>query len=163
MGDVIIHVDGATGSPHHAGIAAVAQTRAGQFLGWQSQQLDSMTNNEAEYGALLLGMALAQRLGLQQFTLVSDSEVVVRQMQGRSRVLSPRLKGLHQRACHLAGFFEEVVYQHVLRGRNRVADALAANAMVGEVVQLTESPSRSLRRSLFARFPQFSLRSLVEG
>lgn len=155
MNDVLIHVDGATGSQQHTGIAAVAQTPDGQFLGWQSQQLGCMTNNEAEYSALLLGMALAQRLNLQSITLVSDSEVVVRQMQGRSRVLSPRLKKLHQQACHIAGFFEQITFTHVLRSHNRLADALAANAMEGKEVHTTAAP----KRSIFARFPTFSLSS----
>ena len=133
---VSIHVDGAMSGTTSAGAAAVARTQNGCFVGWLSRQLEPMTNNEAEYQAVLLGLVLAQRLGAKTVEIVSDSEVVVRQMQGQSRVLSSRLKGLHQETCRRSGYFDKVSFRHVTREYNHLADALAAEALAGRVVRM---------------------------
>jgi ribonuclease HI len=135
MNECTIHIDGATAGKLHAGAAAVARSVDGDFLGWTSRQLPRMTNNEAEYHALLLGLELAQQLQLQQVRILSDSEVVVRQMAGRSRVLSARLRLLHRDACLAVRYFEHVHLAHVPREENRLADALAGEAISGATVQ----------------------------
>lgn len=131
-----IYVDGATGAPQWCGIAAIARQPDGRFLGWASRRLPTMTNNEAEYQAILLGLELARRLGLSHITLISDSEVVVWQMRGRSRVISPRLRALHRQACAAARYFAVVAFEHVLRSQNELADALAAEALQGRELAL---------------------------
>ena len=131
-----IHVDGATAGTEQVGIAAVARSPEGYFIGWLSRQLPRMTNNEAEYHATLLGLELAHRLGAGTIEVVSDSEVVVRQMQGLSRVNSGRLKPLHQRACARAGHFTHVAFRHVARTENVLADALATEALYGRTVRM---------------------------
>ncbi len=133
---VSIHVDGAVSGAKFAGAAAVARTREGYFLGWLSRQLSSMSNNEAEYQAALLGLTLAGQLGADAVEIVSDSEVVVRQMRGQSRVLSARLKRLHQETCARSGRFAEVSFRHVPRTKNWLADALATEALHGRIVQM---------------------------
>ncbi|MCP4417889.1 MAG: reverse transcriptase-like protein [Chloroflexi bacterium] len=142
-----IFVDGAVSGTRHAGAAAVAQTKEGYFIGWLSRQFPSMSNNEAEYQAALLGLALARQLNVQTVEIVSDSEVVVRQMTGQSRVLSKRLRQLHQETCATVGEFTAVSFRHVRRGHNCLADALAAEALAGQVVQMrsNHSPIKSLR------------------
>lgn len=147
---VTIHVDGAVSGTEHAGAAAVARTQEGYFVGWLSRQLDPMSNNEAEYHAALLGLLLAHRLGARVVEIVSDSEVVVRQMQGQSRVLSGRLKRLHQEVCARTGHFDTVSFRHVSREYNHLADALAAEALAGRVVQMPQRSPRSPR--LMGRF-----------
>lgn len=144
MKTVSIHVDGAMSGTTSAGAAAVARTPEGYFVGWLSRQLEPMTNNEAEYQATLLGLLLAQRLGVKTVEIVSDSEVVVRQMQGQSRVLSNRLKGLHQEVCQRIAYFDQVSFRHVPREFNHLADALAAEALAGRVVRMPDG-RRSLR------------------
>ncbi|MCI0396611.1 MAG: ribonuclease HI family protein [Chloroflexi bacterium] len=136
MKKLSIHVDGAVGDLRHAGVAAVARTNDGQFLGWLSRQLRWMTNNEAEYNAALLGLELARLLGAQQVEIVSDSEVVVLQMQGKSRVNSARLKTLHRQACDRVARFPAVTFRHVPREQNSLADALATEAMLGRTVRM---------------------------
>lgn len=136
MRQISIHVDGAVAGTRHAGIAAVARTAEGYFVGWWSRQMAPMTNNEAEYQATLLGLALARHIGAQIVEIVSDSEVVVRQMLGQSRVVSQRLKGLHQEACAAAGQFSQVSFRHVPRTENVLADALATEALGGRVVKM---------------------------
>ncbi len=142
MKSVSIHVDGAMSGTTSAGAAAIARTKEGYFVGWLSRQLEPMTNNEAEYQAVLLGLALAQRLGANRVEIVSDSEVVVRQMQGQSRVLSGRLKGLHQETCRRIGYFEKVSFRHVTREYNHLADALATEALAGRVVRMPQGQRR---------------------
>lgn len=150
MKRISIHVDGAVAGTRHAGAAAIARTAEGYFVGWLSKQMSAMTNNEAEYQATLLGLALARQLGAQIVEIVSDSEVIVRQMMGQSRVLSGRLKGLHQEACAAAGQFAQVSFRHVPREENHLADALATEALNGRTVQMQPltNPSWWTRRSL---------------
>ncbi|MCP4358140.1 MAG: ribonuclease HI family protein [Chloroflexi bacterium] len=136
MNTITIFVDGAVSGTQFAGAAAVARTTEGYFLGWLSRQLPVMSNNEAEYHAALLGLTLAKRLRIEIVEIVSDSEVVVRQMRGQSRVLSKRLKRLHQKTCVRAGHFQTVSFRHVLRDKNCLADALAAEALAGKIVQM---------------------------
>jgi probable phosphoglycerate mutase len=135
MKQVTIYVDGALAGGQQVGIAAVARTRRGEFLGWLSRRLPRMTNNEAEYRAALLGLELAQSLGAESVEVVTDSQVVAQQMQGLSRVNSPRLKTLHQQACMASRSFREVAFRHVGREENKLADALAAEALAGRTAQ----------------------------
>ncbi|MBX3057908.1 MAG: ribonuclease HI family protein [Anaerolineae bacterium] len=146
MKTISIFVDGAVSGTEHAGAAAVARTPEGYFLGWWSRRLPQMTNNEAEYHATLLGLTLARRLGADVVEIVSDSEVVVRQMQGQSRVLSGRLKHLHQEACKVVGVFTAVSFRHVPREQNCLADALATEALAGRIVQMQPHPPGWLSR-----------------
>lgn len=148
---VRIYVDGATASQNHCGIAAIARLADGCFLGWASRQLPAMTNNEAEYQAVLLGIELARRLGLNDVTFVSDSEVVVWQMRGHSRVMSPRLRPLHRQVCAEARGFTRITFEHVLREHNELADALATEALRGQVVQLPPLPGHWLSRLRWPR------------
>ena len=130
-----IYVDGATAGGRHSGVAAVARTAEGDFVGWYSQRLPRMTNNEAEYHAALLGLELAAQLVAQRVEIVSDSEVMVRQMQGHSQVNSSRLQRLHKQTCQAVRRFEQVTFRHVLREENHLADALAAEALQGKLVR----------------------------
>ncbi len=146
MRTISIFVDGAVSGTKYAGAAAIARTRKGYFVGWISRQFPTMTNNEAEYQAVLLGLQLAKRLGLKNVEIISDSEVVVRQMRGSSRVLSPRLKRPHQETCRRVSEFSAVLFRHVPRELNELADALAAEAQAGQVVQMRPPHSRWLHR-----------------
>lgn len=166
MQHISIYVDGATAGTRHVGIAAIACTARGEFVAWRSQRLSRMTNNEAEYHATLLGLELAKTLGLSQVEIVSDSEVVVRQMRGLSRVNSNRLKVVHKRTCTAVAQFRRVTFRHVRRAENRLADALAANALEGRLVgdQGTaqadaETPPRSAGEKLFEMLAALGMRS----
>lgn len=110
------------------GAAAVARGEDGDLLDWAWQQLPAMTNNEAEYAGLLLGLDLAKRLGAVQVTCVLDSEVVVGQMEGRYGVNSPGLRPWHWRACEAVRGLGQVRFRHIPREWNRLADGLATQA-----------------------------------
>lgn len=143
---VQIYVDGAIGEAGpfdgFTGIAAVARSTEGHFLGWMSRQLPAMTNNEAEYQAALLGLTLGHRVGAKQVEIVSDSQVLVWQMNGRSLVHSQRLKPLHAQMCQAAGYFRSVQFRHVPREENELADALATEALMGRLAQMPAAGRR---------------------
>jgi ribonuclease HI len=148
---ITVYVDGAIAGGRKTGIAAVSNTPSGFFLGWIGRQMGRMTNNEAEYEAAILGLDLARRLGAERVEIVSDSEVVVRQMQGHSRVNSARLKELHRRCCLAARHFRQVRFRHVSREENRLADALAAEALAGRPVQMPSPGPKDGQPSWSAR------------
>lgn len=133
---LMVHVDGAIAGNRHTGIAAVARDEQGYYLGWISRRLPRMTNNEAEYQAAMLGLELARELSAGRVDILTDSEVVARQMSGTSRVNSPRLKLLHRQACRVAADFEEVRFVFIGREENKLADALAAEALGGRLVAM---------------------------
>lgn len=150
MEQVTIYVDGATAGTRHVGVAAVARSKEGFFLGWLSRQLPRMTNNEAEYRAVLTGLDLAQQLAAERVQIVSDSEVVVRQMRGLSRVNSGRLKPLHRETCGRVGDFRQVSFYHVQRDENVLADALATEALQGREVRMR--PADTANQGLLSLF-----------
>jgi len=129
---LIFHADGAI-SPHAAGAGALARDEQGALQLLANRKLSAMTNNEAEYAGLLLVLELAAPYQAIPIEIRMDSEIVVYQMRGRFAVNSAALKTMHRQACALASKFQAVTYQHVPREHNRLADALAAEALLGNV------------------------------
>ena len=111
-----------------AGCGAVARGDSGAILEWSWRPLATMTNNEAEYAGLLLGLELAVRLRPQATICVLDSATVVWQMQGRSAVRSAALRHWHRQACAAAQRLPNVTYRLAPRELNCLADALARQA-----------------------------------
>jgi len=94
-----------------------------------AKKIGRETNNVAEYYALLAALDYAVNQGLNALRIRSDSELLVRQMQGRYKVKSPELKPLHERASKLARQIAYFAIEHVRRESNRDADALANVAL----------------------------------
>jgi ribonuclease HI len=133
--ELIAYADGAIGHKcDHTGVGAVLLNDQGRILIWGNRRLGPMTNNEAEYAGLVLALELAIPLHPRRLQVYLDSEVVVGQMNGRFGVRSKGLKPWHRRACHLAQRLGRVTYHHVPRQRNRLADALANEALVGRML-----------------------------
>jgi ribonuclease HI len=125
-----IYCDGAIGDEGRGtGLGVVVRNGAGEIMGLVKRGLPPMTNNEAEYAALVLALEAARRFRPRALTIHMDSEVVVGQMQGMFAVRSPALKRWHTQACRLARHFREVTFVHIPRDANRLADALAAEAL----------------------------------
>ncbi len=129
---VIFQADGAI-TPHAAGAGAIAYDEHGILLMIGNRTLAPMTNNEAEYAGLLLVLEIAEPFRALPIEIRMDSEIVVYQMRGRFAVNSPALKVLHRQACALATHFRALSYVHVPREQNRMADALAADAVAGRL------------------------------
>jgi ribonuclease HI len=134
-GTLTAYADGAIGNgSEHTGVGAIVLDGRGQILLWSNRRLGKMTNNEAEYAGLVLALELALALKPRELRVYLDSAVVVGQMNGRYGVKSRALKPWHRRACHLACQLRQVTYSHVPRERNRLADALANEALEGHIL-----------------------------
>jgi ribonuclease HI len=127
---LILRTDGASrGNPGPAAAGIVIQMEDGTDLVREGRYLGLMTNNQAEYRALILGLTIAATLHPAAVEVRMDSELVVKQMRGEYAVKSPDLLPLHQQAWALAGQLPQVAFVHVRRAANAVADALANRAL----------------------------------
>lgn len=127
---LIAHTDGgARGNPGPAGYGVVIHDSTGKKLAGLSQYLGRQTNNFAEYQALIASLEYAIAHGHKALKVISDSELVVRQVKGIYRVKEPTLRDLHARVKDLISQLEWFRIEHVLRGHNREADRLANEAM----------------------------------
>lgn len=119
-------VDGAArGNPGPAGCGAVVLDETGAVLKELSRSLGIATNNVAEYQGLLLGLEAVLELGGKRLCVQSDSELLVRQLNGIYRVKNRKLKVLHDKALGLLRRLEAYRITHVPREQNRRADQLA--------------------------------------
>ncbi len=126
----VANIDGASrGNPGPASYAVVMRDPNGKIILELGKKLGRDTNNVAEYYALLAALDYAASHNIRALRIRSDSELLVRQMQGRYKVKSPDLKPLYERASKLARQFEYFVVEHVRRESNREADALANLAL----------------------------------
>jgi len=120
---------GARGNPGPAGYGVVVEDESGQRLAELSEFIGVKTNNVAEYSALLAALEWAGANGHSKLRVISDSELMVRQIQGKYKVNSPDLKPMWENARKMIGKLERFEIQHALRHKNTVADGLANRAM----------------------------------
>jgi probable phosphoglycerate mutase len=124
------HCDGGSrGNPGPSGYGAVVEDSKGQVVARLSRFLGVQTNNYAEYSGLLAVLEWAIENGARRLRVVSDSELMVKQMKGLYKVKSPGLIPLWQEAGRLKGHLEGFEMRHTLRGGNKEADRLANEAM----------------------------------
>ena len=127
---LIAHSDGgARGNPGPAGYGVVIQDEAGRKVAGLSQYLGNQTNNFAEYHGLIAALEYAIEHGHRALKVVSDSELLVRQIKGIYKVKNATLQELHARAKRLIAQLEWFSIDHALREHNREADDLANQAM----------------------------------
>jgi ribonuclease HI len=121
-----IHIDGAArGNPGPAGVGILITAPDGQIVERIHRSIGEATNNVAEYRALLLALERARALGCAEIEVYSDSELLVRQLQGRYQVKHPVLRALYTKARGRAAGFRRFHITHVPREENVEADALA--------------------------------------
>jgi probable phosphoglycerate mutase len=126
----VLYSDGASrGNPGQAAYGAVVFDPEGKERHRTSGVLGITTNNVAEYRGLIAGLEAALALGARRVEVRMDSELLVRQAIGRYRVKSPGLIPLHRRVLNLRSQFDEVVFRHVPRDQNKLADSLANRAL----------------------------------
>ena len=127
---VRLHVDGgARGNPGPAAGAYVLSADDGTVLGEAGIFLGKATNNVAEYRGLIEGLRAAGQIGAAEVEVLSDSELMVRQMTGRYRVRNDNLLKLYEEARILAAGFSRVAFRHVRREQNTEADRLVNQAL----------------------------------
>ena len=128
--ELLVWTDGgARGNPGPAGIGAVVTRPDGTVLAEIAEGIGWATNNVAEYRAVIAGLERARALGAHRVRLRADSLLLVQQLRGVWKVKNAGLRPLWEEAARLARGFDRVVFEHVPRGRNRAADALANRAM----------------------------------
>jgi ribonuclease HI len=173
----VANIDGASrGNPGPASYAVVLRDPEGKIVLELAKNIGRETNNVAEYFALLAALDYATLHGIAALRIRSDSELLVRQMQGVYKVKSPDLKPLQERAAKLARQLEYFAIEHVRRELNKDADALAnvaldaggtakienrrvpqQNAAALEVPALRNSDPVKLPRALRARYVKGAL------
>ncbi|HEY1688899.1 MAG TPA: ribonuclease HI family protein [Solirubrobacteraceae bacterium] len=127
---VIVNVDGgARGNPGPAAAACVISSPEGETLLERAELLGSVTNNVAEYRALLLGLRSASELGADELELIGDSELVVKQIQGLYKVKHAAMKPLYLEAMQALRGFSSWSIKSVPRAKNAHADALVNQAL----------------------------------
>src|SRR5438045_1474306 len=120
---------GARGNPGPAGYGVVIKDETGKKIAELSQYLGHQTNNVAEYQGLIAALEYAIKHGYKALKVISDSELLVRQIKGIYKVKNATLQDLHARAKVLIGQMDWFSIEHALREHNQEADRLANDAM----------------------------------
>ena len=120
---------GARGNPGPAAYGYVLEAEDGTVLAAHGETIGVATNNVAEYRALLAGLEKAAELGVDELEVVSDSELLVKQMTGEYRVKNEALRELSQEAARRARKLGRVTYRAVRREHNELADRLVNEAL----------------------------------
>ena len=127
---VRVFTDGAArGNPGLAGAGAVILDDAGHVLARIGRFLGKQTNNVAEYQALLLGLRRARQMGAREVEVRADSQLLVRQLQGKYAVKNDVLRRLHEEALALLRSFEKFELMHIPREQNALADEMSNRAI----------------------------------
>lgn len=126
-----LYTDGcARGNPGPAGAGYIITDMKGNFIGEGSKFLGkSETNNQAEYGALIVGLSRCRNHSKGIIHVYSDSELMVKQLNGAYRINKPHLRELAKNVRLLMEGFQKVTFHHIKRGKNARADALANKAV----------------------------------
>jgi ribonuclease HI len=139
---LIANVDGgARGNPGPAGYGVFIEDDSGRPVAELSEYLGHKTNNYAEYSGLLAALSYALDHGAKALRVISDSELMVKQIKGQYKVNSPSLKDLHGEAKRLIRQLERFEIRHVLREKNVQADRLANMAMDKGMGKTTSTPA----------------------
>ncbi len=134
MNRITIYTDGAArGNPGPAGAGAILTKDDGQVIVEVCRYLGEMTNNQAEYRALILAIEEAKRIGATDVAIFTDSELVVKQLTGDYRVKNEGIKPLHKKILELLREIGDYTIEHVPRENNRHADKLANLAIDGKI------------------------------
>jgi len=133
------YFDGASkGNPGPSGIGGVIIDHE-QVVSEIKKYIGTATNNQAEYTALIEVLRRAKELGAEVLSVYSDSELVVRQLNGEYQIKDPKLRLLFDEVLHLRRQFQKVTFTHVLRAKNKLADALANQGVAEGRPDRTES------------------------
>ncbi|PIT93890.1 ribonuclease H [Candidatus Falkowbacteria bacterium CG10_big_fil_rev_8_21_14_0_10_43_11] len=131
---LIIHTDGgARNNPGPAGIGAVIYDEKKNIVKEISEYIGETTNNQAEYKAVIRALEEAKKLGADELEFYLDSELVVRQLNREYKVKNKELAPLFMKVYNLSQGFKKISFQHVIRERNKEADALVNKAIDSKI------------------------------
>ena len=120
---------GSRGNPGPAAYGYVLESDDGHVLDARGEAIGTATNNVAEYRGLIAGLESAVERGVAELEVISDSELLVKQMQGEYRVKNETLRELQREAAELASQLSRVTYTAVRRAHNELADRLVNEAL----------------------------------
>jgi ribonuclease HI len=141
---LVAHSDGgARGNPGPAGYGVVIEDESGKKVARLSEYLGHQTNNFAEYQGLIAALEYALQHGPKALKLISDSELLVRQIKGIYKVKNPTLQDLHARAKELIAQLDWFSIGHALREHNQEADRLANAAMDRGMGRVAREPANA--------------------
>ena len=136
MPKIIVYIDGgARNNPGPAALGVAIFNESGQLIKSYSQFLGKLTNNEAEYKALIFALQKlklifgSKKLKTLSVEVRSDSTLLVRQMQGRYKVLHPKIQQLFLQAWNLKIEFKKLIFVLIPRTENKIADGLVNKAL----------------------------------
>lgn len=130
MTKMIVYTDGGSrGNPGPAAAAYILKDAAGKTIAGKAYFLNQATNNIAEYNGILRGLQAAKLAGASQVELLSDSELIIRQIHGQYKVKSDALRDLFCQVMDQLAAFQSWQASHIPREQNKEADALANRAM----------------------------------
>jgi len=130
QGYLVAYIDGgARGNPGPAGYGVVFEDEIGRPVAELGEYLGRQTNNYAEYSALLAALTYTLKHDFRALKVISDSELLVKQINGEYKVSSPALRVIYDQAMKLIDQLDYCEVQHVRREENREADRLANLAM----------------------------------
>ncbi len=125
-----LNIDGASrGNPGPSAVGAVLTENSGKEIESLGAFIGEATNNVAEYTALIIGLKLAIKHDARKITILSDSELLVKQMTGAYKIKSKQLMQLATEAASLAREFERIEYKYIPRSRNKKADKIANDTL----------------------------------
>jgi len=120
---------GSRGNPGPAAFGYVLESDDGHVLDARGEAIGTATNNVAEYRGLIAGLESAVQRGVDELEVVSDSELLVKQMRGEYKVRNETLRTLQSEAAELAAGLKRVTYTAVRRAHNELADRLVNEAL----------------------------------
>ena len=127
---IVVHIDGGSrGNPGPSAAGYIITSPAGRKIEAKAFFLGHTTNNVAEYTALVKALEAARQIGAKQLMVFSDSELLVRQINGQYKVKSELIRPLFQEASGILEHFDNWKVQHVMREKNKVADKLVNQAL----------------------------------
>ena len=146
-----LFVDGAS-SVQGAGVGVQMLGPQGEDLKYAAHLLFPITNNAAEYEAIILGLKLAKGAGAEEVHVFSDSQLAVTQINNEARVLDPKLQEYREELQKLQADFRKMTIQHIPRGQNSQADALSKLATAGTLkeddsIKVLDIPHPSIHKS----------------
>ena len=148
------------------GTASILEDAKGAAIGELSEYVGRKTNNFAEYSGLLAALQFALDHGYRRLKVISDSELMVKQIKGQYRVNSPELRPLYEEAKGRIRQLDSFQIQHVLREKNRHADRLANEAMdrgTGKSPADAGNASGTVRNLAASRGGTREIRGFVKG
>src|SRR5438270_9827002 len=161
---LVAHSDGgARGNPGPAGYGVVVQDEAGRKVAALSEYLGHQTNNFAEYQGLIAALEYALQHGSKALKLISDSELLVRQIKGIYKVKNATLQELHGRAKELIAQLDWFSIGHAMREQNQEADQLANEAMDRGMGRAARTPSPAAAQNRAQPLPPQEFEAIVKN